>query len=66
MKKPENLEFIALGCDGVFDVLTNEELLLGIRSYWAEEQKLTEVTKNIVDLCLRRASFDNISFILIK
>ena len=54
-----------LACDGVTDVLANEELLLALRSHRAEANDISQNSKDLVDLCLRRGSFDNISCILI-
>ena len=54
-----------LACDGVTDVLANEELLLALRSHRAKSSDISQNSIDLVDLCLRRASFDNISCILI-
>ena len=65
LKRPSDFEFLVLACDGVTDVLANEELLLALRSHRADSIDISENSKDLVDLCLRRGSFDNISCILI-
>jgi len=65
LKRPQDFEFLVLACDGVTDVLANEELLLALRSHRADSNDISQNSKDLVDLCLRRASFDNISCILI-
>ena len=65
LKRPSDFEFLVLACDGVTDVLANEELLLALRSHRADSNEISQNSKDFVDLCLRRGSFDNISCILI-
>ena len=65
LKRPPDFEFLVLSCDGVTDVLANEELLLALRSHRADSNDISQNSKDLVDLCLRRGSFDNISCILI-
>ena len=45
-------EFIVLGCDGVWDVLSNEDCVQFIRSRLEEGKSLSEISEEIADECL--------------
>ncbi len=73
----DEYNFIVIGCDGIFDVLTNEELLECIRIV-LKEKKMTEYINDddVHELCgefaamiiksaLAKDSFDNVSCIVI-
>jgi protein phosphatase 1G len=45
-------EFIVLACDGVWDVLTNDDCVQLVRSRLAEGKTLEEVCEEIADECL--------------
>ena len=73
----DEYNFIVLGCDGIFDVISNEELLECIKIV-LKEKKINEVIKDedIHELCgdfaamiiksaLAKDSFDNVSCIVI-
>ena len=73
----EEYNFIVIGCDGIFDVLSNEELLECVKIV-LKEKKINEAIKDeeIHELCgdfaamiiksaLAKDSFDNISCIVI-
>ena len=73
----EEYNFIVLGCDGIFDVLSNDELLECIQIV-LREKKMTEFIddENVHELCgdfaamiikcaLAKDSFDNVSCIVI-
>ena len=73
----ENFNLIVLGCDGIFDVLSNEEILECIKIV-LKEKNINEINEdiNISELCgdfagmiiksaLAKDSFDNVSCIVI-
>ena len=73
----ENYNFIIIGCDGIFDVLSNEELLECINIV-IKEKKINDKIKNedihklcgdfadmIIKSALEKYSFDNLSCIVI-
>ena len=73
----EEFNLIVLGCDGIFDVLTNEEILQCIKMV-LKEKNITKIDDevNISELCgdfaemiikssLAKDSFDNVSCIVI-
>ena len=73
----ENYNFIVMGCDGIFDVLSNEELLECIYIVLKEKKKTEFINeKDYHELCgdfasmiiksaLAKDSFDNVSCIVI-
>ena len=73
----ENFNLIILGCDGIFDVLSNEEILECVKIV-LKEKNIKEINENInmSELCkdfadmiikssLAKDSFDNVSCVVI-
>lgn len=58
-------EFIILACDGIWDVMTNEELCDFVRSRLQVTEDLERVCNEIVDTCLYKGSRDNMSVVLV-
>ncbi|XP_030638085.1 protein phosphatase, Mg2+/Mn2+ dependent, 1Nb (putative) [Chanos chanos] len=58
-------EFLVLACDGVWDMVSNEELCAFVRSRLRICTSLGEVCSQVIDLCLYKGSLDNISVILV-
>ena len=56
-------EFLILGCDGVFDVLMNNELALVVKAIFAETENISKTTAKILHLCLEKGSEDNMTLI---
>jgi protein phosphatase 1G len=48
----EGDEFMILACDGIWDVVTNEEAVSFIREGLRTEQKISTVVSNLLDHCL--------------
>ncbi|XP_055353538.1 protein phosphatase 1B-like [Paramacrobiotus metropolitanus] len=63
-RSPED-EFIVLACDGVWDVMSNEEMCQFIRRQMTTTDDLQRICETLVDTCLHRGSRDNISVVLI-
>lgn len=66
--QPRNLEvdqFLILACDGIWDVMTNEEIAEFISTELQYEEDINEVTSNVIDYCLEKGSRDNMSVILV-
>lgn len=77
VKREDGDEFAVVACDGIFDVLTNEELIAFIRSEFAanKDVKLPDLCKKVCMHCLapgmngspiRGAGTDNMTLIIIK
>ncbi|XP_046413904.1 protein phosphatase 1B isoform X2 [Neodiprion pinetum] len=60
-----NDEFLVLACDGIWDVMTNEDLCDFIRSRLLLTDDLEAVTNQVIDTCLYKGSRDNMSIVLV-
>lgn len=58
-------EFIILACDGIWDVMTNEELCEFVRYRLEITDDLEKVCNSVVDTCLHKGSRDNMSIVLV-
>nr|CAG4643852.1 EOG090X03VW [Lepidurus arcticus] len=65
-RDPENDEFLVLACDGVWDVMSNEQLTGFVRNQLSLTDDLEVVTSQVVDTCLFKGSRDNMSIVLVK
>eukprot|EP00051_Salpingoeca_urceolata_P006401 m.84701 g.84701 ORF g.84701 m.84701 type:complete len:362 (-) comp14816_c0_seq3:109-1194(-) len=61
---PED-EFVFVGCDGVFDVMSNEAVAVFLRNTILQEEKLSSACSALLDTCLAKGSTDNLSSILV-
>lgn len=64
-RKPEEDQFLVLACDGIWDVMTNDDLCQFIRHQLTITDDLTKVCSAVVDHCLFKGSRDNMSIVLI-
>ncbi|XP_053269441.1 protein phosphatase 1bb isoform X1 [Pleuronectes platessa] len=62
---PEKDEFVVLACDGIWDVMSNEELCEFVRSRLLVCDDLEKVCNSVVDCCLHKGSRDNMSVVLV-
>ncbi|XP_059373718.1 protein phosphatase 1B isoform X2 [Carassius carassius] len=58
-------EFVVLACDGIWDVMSNEELCAFVRSRLEVTDDLERVCNEVVDTCLHKGSRDNMSIVLV-
>ncbi|XP_064484398.1 protein phosphatase 1A-like isoform X2 [Ornithodoros turicata] len=58
-------EFLVLACDGIWDVMSNEELCQFIRHQLTLMESLEAVCASVIDICLYRGSKDNMSVVLV-
>ncbi|XP_043930404.1 protein phosphatase 1A isoform X2 [Protopterus annectens] len=65
IERSEEDQFIVLACDGIWDVMGNEELCDFIQSRLEITDDLEKVCNEVVDTCLYKGSRDNMSVILI-
>uniref|UniRef100_A0A8C6U0X4 protein-serine/threonine phosphatase n=1 Tax=Neogobius melanostomus TaxID=47308 RepID=A0A8C6U0X4_9GOBI len=61
----EGDEFIVLACDGIWDVMSNEELCEFVRSRLMVCEDLEKICNAVVDTCLHKGSRDNMSVVLV-
>lgn len=64
-ERNEKDEFLVLACDGIWDVMSNEELCDFVRSRMLITESLEEICNQVVDTCLYKGSRDNMSIVLI-
>ncbi|KAJ3650221.1 hypothetical protein Zmor_021921 [Zophobas morio] len=58
-------EFLVLACDGIWDVMSNEDLCQYIHNRLLVTDNLQEVTSQVIDTCLYKGSRDNMSIVLV-
>lgn len=63
--RTEDDEFIILACDGIWDVISNEELCLYVRSRLVLTDNLEEICNQVIDTCLQKGSRDNMSIVIV-
>lgn len=64
-RRPEEDEFLVLACDGIWDVMSNEDVCQFIHHQLTLTDDLTKVAASVVDHCLFKGSRDNMSIVLI-
>ncbi|CAF1248248.1 unnamed protein product [Adineta steineri] len=64
-KQDEQIAFVVLACDGIWDVLTNEELATYILGRMHVTDDLCEIANTVLDMCLYKGSKDNMSLVII-
>lgn len=64
-RKPEEDEFLVLACDGIWDVMSNEDLCQFVQHQLTITDDLAKVSASVVDYCLFKGSRDNMSIVLI-
>ena len=60
----EGDEFVVVGCDGLWDVVSDEECCALVRKYKGEGVEKGEVARRLVDESIARGSTDNISVVV--
>lgn len=61
----DNDEFLVLACDGVWDVMTNEDICSFIADRMRVTDDLETIANEVIDTCLHKGSRDNMSIIII-
>ncbi|KAH7696189.1 Protein phosphatase 2C containing protein [Aphelenchoides avenae] len=64
-RSKEDDEFLVLACDGIYDVLENDELCSLIRSRLSVTRDLKTAMNQVLDVCLSKGSRDNMTLILV-
>jgi len=58
-------QFLVLACDGVWDVMTNEDICCFISDRMRVTDDLETIANEVIDTCLHKGSRDNMSIIII-
>lgn len=64
-RETETDEFLVLACDGVWDVMTNEDICSFISARMRVTDNLEQIANEVIDTCLHKGSRDNMSIIII-
>ncbi|MCL4133310.1 UNVERIFIED_CONTAM: hypothetical protein GTU68_021944, partial [Idotea baltica] len=64
-RRTEEDEFLVLACDGIWDVMSNEDLCAYVRSRLLVYDNIQTVANDVVDTCFYKGSRDNMSIVLI-
>jgi len=59
-------DFLILACDGVWDVISNEDILKYVEYKSRIEPKLENICSAVLDVCLHKGSKDNMSIIIVS
>uniref|UniRef100_A0A3Q4H3D6 protein-serine/threonine phosphatase n=1 Tax=Neolamprologus brichardi TaxID=32507 RepID=A0A3Q4H3D6_NEOBR len=65
VRAPEQDQFVILACDGIWDVMSNEELCEFVKSRLEICDDLEKVCNEVVDTCLHKGSRDNMSVVIV-
>jgi len=65
-RDPANDNFILVACDGIYDVMENDQLKDFISERYTSAEDQRDITNDLLDLCLHKNSRDNMSAILIS
>lgn len=58
-------EFLILACDGIWDVMDNDDLCQFVRHKLLTEPNIEEICSSVLDVCLNKGSRDNMSIIIV-
>ncbi|RWS10033.1 protein phosphatase 1A-like isoform X1 [Dinothrombium tinctorium] len=61
----ETDEFLVLACDGIWDVMSNEDVCDYVRYQLTLQSDLEAICSSIIDTCLHKGSKDNMSVVLV-
>lgn len=59
-------EFVVLACDGIWDVMTNEDLKEYVHGRLKVTDDLVRISNDVLDTCLSKGSRDNMSIIIVS
>ncbi|XP_078063979.1 protein phosphatase 1B-like [Mustelus asterias] len=65
IERSQEDEFVILACDGIWDVMSNEELCVFVRSRLELTDDLEKICNLVADTCLYKGSRDNMSIELV-
>lgn len=57
MDRSEKDQFLLLACDGVFDVMTNEEIIAYVLHHLELQVDLSQICSDLIDTCLNKVSY---------
>lgn len=64
-RKPDD-QFLIVACDGIWDVMTNVQVLQFVTKYYNMGHSLAKVTNKLLDVCLKKGSTDNMTAVIVR
>ncbi|VDM16590.1 unnamed protein product [Hydatigera taeniaeformis] len=64
-RQPDHDQMVVLACDGVWDVVSNEDLCRVVSERMRSIGDLSKVCNEVIDYCLYNGSSDNMSMVLV-
>lgn len=65
VKRDESDEFLIIACDGIWDVMTNQESIDFVSNQLQIYENKSEICDNLIEECFNRGSRDNMSVVLV-
>ena len=59
-------DYLVLACDGIWDVISNEQAVDFVTRYHSAGHSLTKVAHKLLDTCLKKGSTDNMSVLIVR
>jgi len=66
IERDERDNYFMIACDGIYDVMSNEEVIHFINDRFQREDREANIVNNLLDLCLYKGSRDNMSSIIVS
>lgn len=64
-KRCSDEEFLVLACDGIWDVMTNDDVCDFVRDRMKLTNSLESICNQVIDTCLNKGSRDNMSIVIV-
>lgn len=64
-RNSEKDEFVVLACDGIWDVMSNEDLKEFLHARLKVTNDLVRISNEVLDMCLSKGSRDNMSIVIV-
>jgi serine/threonine protein phosphatase PrpC len=61
-----DIDYIVIGCDGLYDEMSDDDIVTFINDGLAQEKELDEIAKELVEEAIELGSTDNVSVIIVK
>ena len=58
IERDEQDNYMMVACDGIYDVMSNEEIVEFINDRFTREENEGNICNNLLDLCLYKVSFE--------
>lgn len=61
-----DIDFVVIGCDGLYDEMSDDDIVSFINDGFAHEKALEDIAKELVEEAIELGSTDNVSVIIVK